>query len=125
MPRIAGISMPKDRKPKASGQAIVTLSGKDHYLGSHGTVASRKEYDHLIREWDASGGALVQDRRDDITIVEIAVGVPESATSSGRSKTSRRFRTASRINCGTTPPRSTAASTGWKSPACSSAMSRI
>jgi hypothetical protein len=71
MPRISGISTPKYRKHKASGQAIVTLSGKDHYLGPHGTAASRKEYDRLIREWYASGGALVQDKRDEITIVEL------------------------------------------------------
>ena len=42
MPRVAGVSMPKYRKHKASGQAIVTLSGVDHYLGQHGSAASRK-----------------------------------------------------------------------------------
>lgn len=70
MPRIAGISTPKYRKHKATGQAIVTLAGKDHYLGPHGTVASRKEYDRLIREWYATGGAS-PDKRDEITVVEL------------------------------------------------------
>ncbi len=41
MPRIAADSAPKYRRHKASGQAIVTLSGHDHYLGPHGTAASR------------------------------------------------------------------------------------
>jgi hypothetical protein len=54
MPRISGISTPKYRKHKASGQRVVTLNGVDHYLGPHGTLASRKEYDRVIREWYAS-----------------------------------------------------------------------
>ncbi|QDS96906.1 hypothetical protein HG15A2_01650 [Adhaeretor mobilis] len=32
--------VPKCRKHRASGQAIVTLSGSDHYLGPRGTKAS-------------------------------------------------------------------------------------
>ena len=39
MPRPS--SVPKYRKLRNSGQAIVTLSGQDHYLGPHGTKASR------------------------------------------------------------------------------------
>lgn len=70
MPRIAGVSTPKYRKHKASGQAIVTLSGADHYLGPFGTVASRREYDRLIRAWYALGG-LSPDKRDEFTIVEL------------------------------------------------------
>jgi hypothetical protein len=48
-------SLPKYRKHKQSGQAIVTLSGRDFLLGPHGTQASRLEYDRLIMEWLASG----------------------------------------------------------------------
>ena len=29
--------IPKLRKHKSSGRAIVTLDGKDHYLGKHGS----------------------------------------------------------------------------------------
>jgi integrase len=54
MPRLSN-SVPKYRKHRASGQAIVTLSGTDHYLGPHITRASRVEYDRLIGEWLASG----------------------------------------------------------------------
>ena len=47
--------LPKYRKHKASGQAIVTLNGVDFYLGPHGSAASRHEYDRLIAEWLAAG----------------------------------------------------------------------
>jgi hypothetical protein len=45
-----GASLPKYRKHRASGQAVVTLCGVDHYLGPHGTRASKSEYDRLIAE---------------------------------------------------------------------------
>ncbi len=51
--------MPSTRKPpsyrlhKASGQAIVTLRGKDFYLGKHGTAASRAAYGRLLAEYSA------------------------------------------------------------------------
>ena len=47
MPRLTK-SVPKYRKHRASGQAVVTLSGVDHYLGPRGTKASRIEYDRLV-----------------------------------------------------------------------------
>ncbi|MCA9261283.1 MAG: tyrosine-type recombinase/integrase [Planctomycetales bacterium] len=50
-------AIPRYRKHRASGQAVVTLSGIDHYLGPHGTAASRREYDRLVGEW------LARDRR--------------------------------------------------------------
>jgi len=40
---------------RATGQAIVRLGGRDHYLGAHGTAASRRAYDRLIAEWLAAG----------------------------------------------------------------------
>lgn len=71
MPRLTR-SVPAYRKHRASGQAVVTLSGVDHYLGPHGTKASRREYDRLIAEWLASGrspsfGAATSE----ITVVEL------------------------------------------------------
>jgi len=44
IPRLTN-SSPKYRKHRASDRAIVTLNGKDHYLGPHGTKASKAEYD--------------------------------------------------------------------------------
>ena len=42
---------PSYRLHKRSGQAVVTLSGKDIYLGIHGTEASYAMYRRLIAEW--------------------------------------------------------------------------
>lgn len=53
MPRLV-TSIPKYRKHRASGQALVTINGKDHYLGPHGTKASKLEYDRIINQWIAS-----------------------------------------------------------------------
>ncbi|HEX4125031.1 MAG TPA: hypothetical protein VHY37_09930 [Tepidisphaeraceae bacterium] len=57
MPRLTR-SIPKYRKHRASGQAIVTLNGRDYYLGPHGTAASRREYDRLTAEWMANGRTM-------------------------------------------------------------------
>lgn len=54
MPRLT-VSDPRYRLHKASGQAVVTIGGVDHYLGRHGTPASRAEYHRLIAEWVARG----------------------------------------------------------------------
>ncbi len=43
---------------KGSGQAVVRIDGKDHYLGKYGTEESRREYDRLIAEWLAAGQRL-------------------------------------------------------------------
>jgi hypothetical protein len=37
-----------ERLPKYRKQAIITLIGRDHYLGPHGTKDSRSTYDRLI-----------------------------------------------------------------------------
>ncbi|MCI0464670.1 MAG: tyrosine-type recombinase/integrase [Gemmataceae bacterium] len=43
---------------RASGQAVVRIDGKDHYLGKYGSPESRAEYDRLIAEWLANGRSL-------------------------------------------------------------------
>jgi hypothetical protein len=57
MPKLVN-SLPKYRKHRASGQAIVTLNGRDHYLGPHGTKTSKIEYDRLVAEYLTSGRAI-------------------------------------------------------------------
>ena len=47
--------VPSYRLHKPSAQAVVTLGGKDFYLGRHGSPESRAEYDRLIAEWLAEG----------------------------------------------------------------------
>ena len=59
MPRLNG-RVPAYRYHRHSGQAIVTLSGRDHYLGPYGTEAGKAEYDRLIAEWLAHGRRLPQ-----------------------------------------------------------------
>ncbi len=46
--------LPSYRLHKKSGQAVVTLNGKDHYLGPHGSKSSKQQYDRLISEWIAN-----------------------------------------------------------------------
>jgi integrase len=50
--------IPSYRKHKASGQAVVTLNGVDHYLGRYNSVESKAEYDRIIGEWIALGRHL-------------------------------------------------------------------
>ena len=57
MPRLSQ-SVPKYRKHKASRQAFVEINGRRHYLGPHGTKASKLEYDRLITEWLSSGRSV-------------------------------------------------------------------
>ena len=40
---------------KASGQAVVRLNGRDHYLGKHGSDESHARYERLIAEWLQNG----------------------------------------------------------------------
>ena len=47
--------LPSYRPHKPTGQAVVTLNGKDHYLGWHGTQMSKDAYDRLTAEWLAGG----------------------------------------------------------------------
>jgi hypothetical protein len=43
--------LPSYRRHKSSGQAVVTLSDKDIYLGVHGTEDSQAAYRRVIAEW--------------------------------------------------------------------------
>jgi integrase len=52
------LRQPSYRHHKPSGQAVVTLDGKDRYLGRYGTPESEAEYDRLISEWLAHGRRL-------------------------------------------------------------------
>jgi len=42
--------IPAYRLHKHSGQAVVTIRGRDNYLGQYGSESSRREYDRLIAE---------------------------------------------------------------------------
>jgi hypothetical protein len=68
MPKLTVEKLPKYRHHKASGQALVELSGKPFYLGRYGTPASRREYDRLVTEWLANGRQLPMAAAD-LTVV--------------------------------------------------------
>ena len=61
---------PAYRLHRPSGQAVVTLSGKDFYLGAHRTKASCRKYDELVAEWLANGRRLAS-TSDAISVTEL------------------------------------------------------
>jgi hypothetical protein len=70
MPKLIN-AIPKYRKHKQSGQAIVTLNGRDHLLGPWNSATSKTKYDRLVAEW------LARDRQPiveagDLSIAELA-----------------------------------------------------
>ncbi|QDV75374.1 tyrosine-type recombinase/integrase [Botrimarina mediterranea] len=72
MPRLVS-KLPTYRRHKASGQAVVTLCGVDHYLGPYGSKPSRVLYDRLVAEWLASGRSRPSNAdASALTIVELA-----------------------------------------------------
>lgn len=62
---------PSYRHHNPSGQAVVTIDGRDLYLGKYGTPESRAEYDRLISEWLQNGRMLPAGT--DLTINEMLV----------------------------------------------------
>ena len=58
MPKVSSNYIPSYRRHKATGQAVVTLAGKDVYLGKHGTKDSKAEYGRIVAEWLANGRRL-------------------------------------------------------------------
>src|SRR5262245_26896278 len=70
MPRIADTEVPSYRRHKQSGQAIVTLSGKDILLGKYGTRESRDKYNRVTSEWLAAGRHLRADPAA-VTVAEL------------------------------------------------------
>ena len=73
MPRLSQ-TPPKYRRKKVNGSiyAVVTLNGKDHYLGPHNTKVSKTKYDRLIGEWLANGRTLPTKQCESIKVSELA-----------------------------------------------------
>lgn len=74
-------ALPKYSKHRASGQAVVTLCGKDFYLGPYGTKVSRLEYDRLVAQWLANGRTLPGGGKDQaaITVIEVLTAYKKHA----------------------------------------------
>jgi integrase len=69
------------RLHKPSGQAVVTIRGRTHYLGRYGSVDSRREYDRLVAEHvarDRDGHAGGRDPGD-LTVAELCLRYVEFA----------------------------------------------
>jgi integrase len=64
--------VPSYRLHKASGRAVVTLSGHDHYLGEYGSEASHQEYNRLMAEWQAGGRKLPRGESGGVTVGHLA-----------------------------------------------------
>ncbi|MCZ6573134.1 MAG: site-specific integrase [Planctomycetota bacterium] len=65
--------IPTYRLHRPSGRAVVTLSGRDFYLGPYRTQVSRDEYDRVVAEWLANGRRLraPEDERARLTVAEL------------------------------------------------------
>lgn len=62
--------IPSYRLHKSSGRAVVTLDGRDIFLGRHATPESRRKYDRVINEWLGAGRQLPL-AAEDLTILEL------------------------------------------------------
>lgn len=78
MPKLTGTNVPSYRQHKQSGQAIVTLSGRDHLLGPYGSAESQEKYNRLIAEWITTGRRSSA-RPQNVTVSEIIAGYWEHA----------------------------------------------
>jgi integrase len=69
VPKLTSNRVPSYRRHKSTGQAVVTINGRDVYLGKWNSAASKAEYDRLIAEFLANGRQLRSDA--DVTVVEV------------------------------------------------------
>ena len=69
-------AIPSYRRHKASGNAVVTLNGVDHYLGPWNTPQSKAEYDRVTREWLARGRRVADPsgKPAELLVKELALG---------------------------------------------------
>ena len=63
--------IPSYRHHKPSGLAVVTVGGRDIYLGKWNTAESRREYNRVVAEWTAHGGMAPTQQATDLTVVEL------------------------------------------------------
>ena len=73
--RKPNVSVPSYRHHKPSGQAVVTLSGQDHYLGPWDSESSKTEYKRQLSEWLATNksGLVSTEAITPITVAELLV----------------------------------------------------
>src|SRR5262245_28201269 len=77
MPKLL-IAVPKYRKHRASGQAVVSLGGRTIYLGPHGTKTSHDEVDRVVGEWLQRGRTPPRELTE-IVVAEVAAAYKQFA----------------------------------------------
>lgn len=78
--------IPSYRLHRPSGQAVVTLDGRDIYLGLWNSDENRARYDRAVAEWIANGRRMVVERQNEtealeLTIVELIAAYTDFAAS--------------------------------------------
>ena len=71
---------PSYRLHKPTNQAVVTIDGRDLYLGAYESIKSRAEYDRLIAEWLTKGRRLPNNGTDGLSINEMLVAYLDFAS---------------------------------------------
>jgi integrase len=70
------VRTPSYRLHKPTDQAVVTLNGRDFYLGKHGSSESRAEYDRLIAQWLSNGRQIAASGAGglaDLAVIELVL----------------------------------------------------
>ena len=71
---------PSYRRHKPTDKAVVTIEGRDIYLGPYGTVESRSEYERLLGEWLTARRNTPQSiSGSDLTVNELFIAYHEHA----------------------------------------------
>jgi len=73
MSNASSLRVPKYRRHKGRGLAVVTIAGRDRYLGKYNSAASHEEYRRLIAEYLQTGSAPSQETQSRITVIEVLV----------------------------------------------------
>lgn len=71
MPRWSVDHVPSYRLHKKSGQAVVTIDGRDFLLGPHDTPQSRQKYQQIISRWMANGRTLPAPATSAVTVAQV------------------------------------------------------
>ncbi|MGI9429906.1 MAG: tyrosine-type recombinase/integrase [Bythopirellula sp.] len=79
MSNASSFRTPKYRRHKAKGLALVTLNGRDIYLGKYGSAESKRKYRQLVAEYLQRGGASPLTQPEEITVIEVMAAYTKHA----------------------------------------------
>jgi hypothetical protein len=86
------LRIPSYRRHKPTDQAVVTVIGRDIYLGKYNSAKSRAAYNRIIAEWTASNGTLPKQQANDLTVAELVAAFMRYAKGYHRLQERERFR---------------------------------